>query len=245
MVGRPFKRKDDMGTKSKVSLPLLRAAQWATVGSIMPGIIHDLNNALNTVVGFADLWRTDARLPADLRGDLEEIVRVGLQARDLLMGLRRLVEVPQSEPTLGKVVLTEICEQALAFLATPLRRRHLRVTRDYHPQTPPVQGCSHQLLMLVLCLLRNACDAAADGGNLFVRTFGSEGMGVLEVEDDGEGIPEAVQRHLFEPFVTTKPTGTGLGLWLARTLALKNGGELILTSQAGKGTKVTVRLPAV
>jgi len=70
-------------------------------------------------------------------------------------------------------------------------------------------------------------------------------MGVLEVEDDGEGLPEAVRGRLFEPFVTTKPTGTGLGLWLARTLALNNGGELILTSQVGKGTKVTVRLPAV
>ncbi|MFA0750446.1 MAG: hypothetical protein SLRJCFUN_000849 [Candidatus Fervidibacter sp.] len=245
MVGRPIKRKSDMGTKSEVALPLLRAAQWATVGSIMPGIIHDLNNALNTVVGFADLWRTDARLPKELRKDLDDIVRAGLQARELLTGLRALVEVPRSEPTVGKVVLSEICEQALALLATPIRRRHLQVTRDYHPQTPPVQGCSHQLLMLVLCLLRNACDAAADGGNLFVRTFGSEGMGVLEVEDDGEGIPEAVREHLFEPFVTTKPTGAGLGLWLARALALENGGELRLTSQAGKGTKVTVRLPAM
>ena len=70
-------------------------------------------------------------------------------------------------------------------------------------------------------------------------------MGVLEVEDDGEGLPEAVRGRLFEPFVTPKPTGTGLGLWLARTLALNNGGELSLTSQVGKGTKVTVRLPAV
>lgn len=223
--------------------PVLRAAQWATVGGIMPGIIHDLSNSLNTLIGFADLWRTDTSLPSDLRNDLNEIVKAGLHARDLLAWLRELTQVPLTQPTMEQVNLPEVCDRALALLTTPLRRRNIRVTCDYHPQTPLVWGCSRCLLLLAICLLRNACDALDNGGNITVRVYGDDSAVMLEVEDNNGGIPASVQERLFEPFVTTKPHGAGLGLMLAHTIAVKSGGELSLVSRSGKGTKAIVRLP--
>lgn len=228
---------------------LLRAGQWVTLGEALPSVIHELNNALNSVVGFAELWRSDEQLPKELRDDLTEIFHAGLRARELLSTLRESVRGVSEAPLLTKVVLPEICDQALMLLAASLRRYRLQAICDYHPQTPSVLSDPVRALFIVLSLLQNACDAAAlseKGSRITLRTYGDEtGAAVLWVEDDGPGIAPAVQKCLFEPFNTTKPEGkgTGLGLTLVHHFVKELQGEIEIVSREGIGTRVIVQIP--
>ncbi len=226
---------------------LLRAGQWVTLGEALPSIIHELNNALNAVVGFSELWKNEEKLPKALQDDLTEIFRAGLRARELLSVLREPVRSISETSLLTRTALPEVCDQALMLLAASLRRHRLQAIRDYRPQTPSILSDPFCALFIVLSLLQNACDAIAlsgKGTSIVLRTYGDEtGSAVLEVEDDGPGIAKAMQGRLFEPFATTKPKGTGLGLLLAYYLVKELQGCLEIVRREGSGTRVIVRFP--
>ena len=96
---------------------------------------------------------------------------------------------------------------------------------------------------MYLNLVLNALEAMPRGGSLAVETVERSGRFEVAISDDGEGIPEAALRRLGSPFFTTKASGSGLGLFLARRLAAAAGGELRIRSEVGRGTTCVVRLP--
>jgi two-component system, NtrC family, sensor kinase len=110
---------------------------------------------------------------------------------------------------------------------------------------PRVLGHANALQQVILNLVTNAGQALGDHGSVRVATAADEGHVIVEVADDGPGIPSDVLSHVFDPFFTTKPSGTGLGLSVSYGIVRDHGGTMDVRSEVGHGTVFTVSLPVL
>jgi CheY-like chemotaxis protein len=175
-----------------------------------------------------------------------------LQEAERASGIvRQLLNLPrESRPELEWVSLNEVVESTVQLQRISLSASHIGLKLDIEERLPRVKGDRGQLQQVLLNLLQNAQQAMEESGRgstLSVRT-GSAGLGrvKLEVQDDGPGIPEAIQRQIFDPFFTTKPPGqgTGLGLAIVSGFVRQHGGAITVDSRHGEGACFTVELPA-
>ncbi|MCX7642190.1 MAG: HAMP domain-containing histidine kinase [Armatimonadetes bacterium] len=247
------RRRDETQTEqnwSSVLPQLLRAGQGEVIFNLLPSAIHELNNALNTVLGFADLLQNETSLSKTLKEDLKTIERAGIRARELLAILRALASGVSPQVQIMPVDLPELCEQVCSLMAAAFRRNHVRLVTDYSPQTPVVLSDASRLRFVLLALLQNACDAigaSGEGGQVSIRTGQNEsGHAVIAIENEGCGLPREIQSKLFNPFVTTKPKGkgAGLGLFVARQFITELQGEIEIR-ETECGTRVTIVLPSL
>ncbi|MGQ9461860.1 MAG: sensor histidine kinase [Candidatus Fervidibacter sp.] len=229
---------------------LLRAGQGETILNLLPSAIHEINNALNTILGFCDLLQTEPSISKTLKEDLKTIERAGIRVRELLGSLRALANgVPtQTQPTL--VDLQELCEEARILMAAAFRRNYIKLVTEYSPQTPTIISDAARIRFVLLALFQNACDAIAQtgkGGEIVVRTGRDEsGKAFVSIENEGAPISPEARPKIFEPFVTTKPAGkgAGLGLFLVYHFVKELQGE-VEVQDTGAGTKVTVSFPSL
>ena len=144
----------------------------------------------------------------------------------------------------AKLDIHEGLENTLALFAHRIRDRGVTVERDFAAALPRIAGSPTELNQIWANLVANAIDAAGENGRVTVRTVVEGTTIIVEVRDNGPGIPAALQDRIWEPFFTTKPVGqgTGLGLDISRRIAEEHGGEITLESKPGD-TRFAVRLP--
>jgi signal transduction histidine kinase len=213
----------------------------AAVGQFAASLAHEVRNALTAVR--VDVQSVQEELPADSplgtaqERALREIVRLDETVSKALevarTGEMRVERVDLREP-IG----------AAANAAMPLfRERTAGLAMQLGDAPLPVAGDSGALEQLFLNLMQNAAQALEPGGEATVAA-GAKGERIeVTVSDNGTGIPERELSRVFEPLFSTRPEGTGLGLTIARRIAVAHRGTLELESEAGKGTTVTVQLP--
>jgi signal transduction histidine kinase len=221
---------------------LERANRLSSLGLLAAGIAHEIRNPLVAVKTFLDL------LPQRLE-DPEFLTSF----RDLSLGeLRRVTDLIADLLALGKsktaerraVELAPTLEPVVRLMESTARKREVEVAATFEPELPAVWGDPDQLKQIALNLLLNAIEMSSKGGRveLDVRRRPEEGV-VLEVRDQGPGIPEDRLETIFHPFFTTKETGTGLGLTLVHQMVVEHGGEIEVESEVGQGTIFRVELP--
>jgi len=135
-----------------------------------------------------------------------------------------------------------------------LKSKKIELTREFHGN-PSITVDKHQILQVLVNILSNATDALHERGRIRVatgvseRNLGGDGNGgdqtyaVIEISDNGPGIPANVRNRLFDPFFTTKKEGTGLGLSISQKIVRDHGGAITVSSVEGKGTSFQVNLP--
>jgi two-component system cell cycle sensor histidine kinase/response regulator CckA len=224
---------------------LTEARHFAGLGRLLAGAAHDGNNLLTPLLGYCDLLLAGLPAGSDLERYAMEIERSARRTSDLL---RRLLERSRGRP---QEILPVLADQALAEVAGLLRSlvgSAIELEERLGAPGLAVALRDGQIEQIVLNLAANARDAMPAGGRLELRTTSENGrLWALEVQDSGVGIPPENLDRLFDPEFTTKAVGkgTGLGLWIVRSIVQEAGGRIRITSQPGKGTTVRIELPTV
>lgn len=226
---------------------LLQAEKMAALGQTISGVAHELNNPLATILSWAE--RLADRAPDDrTRRGVEIILRESERAARIVRNLLTFARKRQSTRML--VDINQIVRETMALRAYEQRVTNVQVIQALASGLPQVFADGHQVQQVLLNLVINAEQAmlAANGrGTLVVRTWhdGERKSVVIEVNDDGPGIPDETQGKIFDPFFTTKEVGkgTGLGLTVAYAIAQEHGGRIWLKSRAGGGASFFVELP--
>lgn len=219
---------------------LVARERLSVLGEAAAVVAHEVRNPLGAILNaVAVLKRESPRVGpvgAQAVGMLEEEAqRLDAVVRDLLDVVRPL------EPRLKPVALGELARRVVA-LAGP-RRHDLALEVEEEPELPPVAGDESLLQLALEHLLRNAQDASPAGGTVrLALSRGGAGV-VLTVEDEGPGLPEGPTARLFEPFFTTRVTGTGLGLAVVRRVLLAHGGTVSARGRPGGGARFELSLP--
>lgn len=225
---------------------LIQAEKLASLGIMATGASHQINNPVFVMKGRAEmlLAGADRYLCSDKARKHVESIRDMSDRVSSIIGCM----LAQSEPTEDGSPCTDVneaLERMLTLLESKVTKASVQVIRDYQEDLPLVSGEPVQVQEVFGNLISNACDAMPGGGTLRLKTRWSELEAVVEISDTGTGIPEADQKHLFEPFFTTKKAqgGTGLGLYLAKTIADRLGGSIQVISRVGQGTTFRILLP--
>jgi nitrogen-specific signal transduction histidine kinase len=242
--------------RAKLNERLERALRMQMVGQLASGVAHNFNNIISAILGYSEMASSDVEPGGKAARRIAEIERAAERGRDLVDSILTFGRTP--EPRSSLVSIIELLNETASLLRASLPSSVDLVVAD-GPQGLAVFGERAQLQQVIVNLCRNAAQAMGEAGRVDVsadaqdlraaRVFTS---GELEpgayariaVSDAGPGFGEDVAKRLFEPFFTTRPAGTGLGLATVRKIVSDHDGAVDVASTPGKGSRFEVWLPA-
>lgn len=242
MVARPM---STPGREERMTR--IRTERLAQLGTLLAGFAHEVRNPLSTISLNLQLVLEEFRDPETPRDKRTQkrVATVEAEVRRLQKILEEFLGFARApEPKLLPVDLNQRLQAVVDFHQPELRENGL--TLRFYPghDIGLVSADWDHLQAAVVNLVRNAKDATPSGGEVLVSTVREGGWVMIRVTDTGAGIPAELQPRVFDPYFSTKKSGTGLGLPTARRVAAEHGGSLTLQSEVGKGTQFTLRLPA-
>ncbi len=227
---------------------LRRARRLASVGTLVGGVAHELNNPFTTILGIAQLLHDDLE-PSDREELLDTLIGEVERSARIVADLRLLAGRPegrQEEPQ--PVSLNDAARHALRIRRSSLKLQDIEVLLELDPHAPRVSGDAGQLVQGLLNLIVNAEQALENRPRprrITIRTRRARGQSTVEIQDNGPGIPTEVRDRVFDPFWTTKgpDLGMGLGLSITHGIVSEHGGTLEFAR--GEGAHLILRLPAL
>ncbi|HSW07203.1 sensor histidine kinase, partial [Aquabacterium sp.] len=205
----------------------LRSEKMAAVGQLTASIAHEVNNPIAVIQGNLDLARE--LLGDDARKVAVELTLVDAQIERMRLIVTQLLQFARPTEYAGyvdSIAPARALEDCLVLTAHLLARTHITLQRDY-AASRSVAINRQELQQVLVNLMVNAIHAMPDGGTLCLSTrdAGDERVQIM-VADTGAGLPDDLVAELFRPFVTRKQDGTGLGLWISRSLVERYGGDI-------------------
>lgn len=228
---------------------LVRSEKLASLGKLVAGIAHEINNPLAGILMFATLFAEDRSLPQDLREDAQIIVRETQRCAEIV---KRLLEFSRNSIPRKKLKsLPLIMDDTMALLEHQAALSDIEILRRYDPALPDILVDPNQIEQVFVNMVVNACQAMPNGGrlNIAIHVDYDRHYLVTTIEDNGHGIAEENLPKIFDPFFTTKDqpgnglTGTGLGLSVSYGIIQNHGGRIGVVSEVGHGTVFTIELP--
>ena len=240
----------DLSRLKQLEDEVRRGERLSALGGMAVGIAHEIRNPLGAIRGAAQLLRREAGPGSPWEHHVEvmlrEIDRVN-RIMEQLLDLARPIPL-----NLVLVNLAQLLDRILLLHEDAGRQQSVRMVRHYDPSLPPVPGDEDRLAQVFLNLVRNGIEAMPGGGTLTIVTrlpltspFETAHRPLIEVQvrDEGEGIAPELLERVFDPFVTTKAQGLGLGLAIAHRIIEEHQGVITVESQPGKGTAFACFLP--
>ena len=233
----------DISEKVKLQQQLVETERLAAVGTTAAKLAHEIASPLNGM--YVTIQLLERQLAQ--KGGADDAINLSLQK--LAEGIKRLNHLLHDFSDLSKrekysfaaLNVADLAADVLEMEASAYGEGNVRVDQTFADDLPMVFGDSDRLKQALLNLCKNAFEAMPEGGLLTLRGYLANGEIVVEVTDTGVGVPDGVD--VFEPFMTTKSKGTGLGLMIVRQIVAAHGGRVSYSSEPGKGTTFRVILP--
>jgi len=220
-----------------------RSQRLASVGRLAAGVAHEIRNPLSSIKGFATYFKERYQdAPEDQQTAnimIQEVDRLNRVISQLLEFARPVKVAPKS------ISLQNLIEDSIRLIERQAQEKQITVSTHNTAQVDSVCLDPDRLNQILLNLYLNAIESMKAGGALRIEISGNiENKGVeIQVSDTGKGIPPEDLSRIFDPYFTTKSSGTGLGLAIAHNIVEAMGGAIKVVSEAGKGTRFTLKLP--
>ena len=232
---------------------LVQSDKLAALGKMAAGVAHEINNPLAVILqktGWLQDLLEEEEFQKSANGEefknsvkkIEEHVERARKVVHNMLGYAR-----RMEPRMEDVDVNQTVNQTVDILENFARGNNIDIQTDLAENLPIIAGDQAQLQQVILNLMNNAIDAIGKDGTISIRSGAGKSEIRITIADTGPGIPESMQKKVFDPFYTTKSTGkgTGLGLWISYSIIEKMGGKLALQSKEGQGAAFTITLPIV
>ncbi len=251
-VHRIVELAQDITQQKQTQAQMLRAGRLAAVGELAGQVAHEVNNPMAIVIAKINLLLRDYRgvLPAEVVPELDKLAHLSGRVARIAQGL-----LSYCRPSAAFRVVMDVrgpIRKSLAMIEQSAQSAGVRIEDQLPESVPLIKGNANELEQVFLNLFLNALDAMQHGGRLTVSASSSpaplfQDQSALDVvvADTGLGIPDGIRERIFEPFFTTKQEGrgTGLGLSICQGLVRSHGGEVLVETEPGRGTRLIVRLP--
>ncbi|RLB73153.1 MAG: two-component sensor histidine kinase [Deltaproteobacteria bacterium] len=223
---------------------LVRSEKLASLGELVAGIAHELNNPLTGIMIHASLISGDPHLNEELQEDCQTVIHESRRCSKIVKELLDFARVSDSQKT--QQPMRKVIDRTTALIEHNVDFKDIEVIKEYNPDLPEILIDASQIEQVLINMMINAGQAMPEGGTLTIKT----GTGTIKdhiyvsIEDTGCGIPEENIEKLFDPFFSTKGHhGTGLGLSVSYGIIQSHGGEITVASNPENGTTFTIILP--
>jgi PAS domain S-box-containing protein len=237
----------DITEKKKYENQLIQAEKHAIIGRMVGSVTHEINNPLQTIKNCLYLLQQDLQ-PDSICQEPLDMAHSETQRLSNIVGQLRQLYRPQTTQTVTKHRLSGIISEVKSLIAHHLTNLHVEYRLSPEIKDYSINCVREQLIEVFLNICTNAIEAMQPGGGtLSLNTVFSSDKGQVGVviSDTGPGIAPEILPHIFEPFITTKESGLGLGLSITYGIVQKHGGQITVESQLGQGTSFTIWLPIV
>jgi two-component system cell cycle sensor histidine kinase/response regulator CckA len=256
-VRRAMREVEERAKRQRLELQVIEAQKMEVISQLSSGVAHDFNNILAVIVGYSELITLNLSSDSPLRKYAEEIRHASSRAAGLT---RQLLVFSRKRLVRPHVIDLNDAVKDLEILLCRLIDNKKIAIAIVHGQIGHVRADTGHVGQVLMNLVLNARDAMPNGGKLSIETenvtldenyththrgTASGDYVMLSVRDTGTGMTEGVKNRLFQPFFTTKPYGTGLGLTTCRTIIEQSGGYIDVFSEADKGTTFKIYFPRV
>jgi PAS domain S-box-containing protein len=235
----------DITDAALMQAKLAHAERMATIGRLVSGVAHEVNNPLAAILGFTDLLLENPQVPDNAREDLQIILQETQRTKDIVQDLLSFARQRPVKRELAHI--NAVLRQTTKLRSYDFVSHGVEVIEDYDENLPAVMGDAQQLQQVFLNLLNNAYDAAEESGRrgkILLQTRHREDWVEVTIRDNGIGITDV--ERIFDPFYTTKQTGkgTGLGLSICYGIVRAHGGEIQCWNNANaEGSTFAIRVP--
>jgi signal transduction histidine kinase/GAF domain-containing protein/ActR/RegA family two-component response regulator len=240
----------DISNEKLLQQQLIQSEKLSAIGQLISGIAHELNNPLTGVMGYSQLLQLRKDLDQRTKESLLKINTLAQRCQKIVQNL--LSFAPRQNPERTQSDINELLEKTVELRSFDLRVKNIEISREFDRKLPKTIADANQLQQVFLNVLTNAEYAmlkAHGKGNLIIRTRTDEHNAriIVEVIDDGPGIPESILPKIFDPFFTTKEVGdgTGLGLFISFGIIKEHGGIIYARSRLEEGSTFVIELPII
>ncbi len=222
---------------------LVQSEKLAAVGEVAAHVAHEIRNPLVTIGGFARSMRRQIGDDHPCSHSVQIMIDEVSRLEKILANVMDFSK--PSAPWKRPSRLNQIIDNVCVLLADQFKAANAELSKDLSPDLPLVMIDAEQIKQALLNIVKNAVESLGpEGGRIDVSSRLEDGAVWIDVGDTGKGVPEDTIAKLFDPFFTTRPDGTGLGLAVTRKIIVDHGGNIEVKSKLGVGTTFTITLPA-
>jgi len=237
-----FERREIIKKEEVLKRSAERNDRLSILGEITAGIAHELNTPLGNILGFAELIKSSTK-ENQTQKDTEKIIKAAIYSREIVKKLMFFAcEMPHHKESLQ---IKPIIDQALRLLSQNFTKAEVRYNFEIDNPTLEAQIDTIQFTQILFNLLINAIYISPPESIIFIEVTSSSDYFILEIRDEGPGIPTDLKSKVFEPFFSTKPVGegSGLGLSVVHGIVKSHRGEIITFDNKPRGTVFQIKLP--